>query len=260
MILSSIKKAAFKILFNPLTLIPVILVIIFSYFAAGLMSWAIERPLIDFILYYETYAESNLLFVVLTQYPLEILTMFVVGMINLVVTSIALLSVARIVKGDGIVDAINDSVLEWKKATALAFFLIITFFVGIVAFLLLGAIFNFISDLIPQSGGILVIVAFPIIMAIIYAIIILKLIFVIPALVKENVKKAFVKSWQFTDGKLLSTIIFIALCVIIVYILMLLAENAALLMGESYEPLILSIGDIIATTFFGLAVSYYYYD
>jgi len=260
MIVSSLKQTLTKILFNPFTLIPVILVVIFNNFSGSIITSIIERPLIDFILYYETYSESNLLFIVLTQYPVEILLLLGIGALNLVISSIALMALARIAKGDGIIDAINDSVLDWKKALALAFFIFIAIFLGIVSFFLLGSIFNFIADLIPQIGAILLLIVFPLVITILGLLIAVKTLFIIPALIKDNLKKAIQKSWKFTDNKYWTTFVYLLAIAIVVYIVAFITQNASLMLGEEYELIIFSIGDVIATTFFGLAVSYYYYN
>ncbi|MCX6803849.1 MAG: hypothetical protein NTY48_04745, partial [Candidatus Diapherotrites archaeon] len=151
----------------------------------------IEKPLTEMTLGSAILEGQNPIAFIIFNYPLEILGIIIIGTIMIMIGIIAVMSVARISKGEGFIKAINSSVLDYPKAFALA----IIFW---AVFLIIdGALFlaSWISLIEINTGTILAVI-----FLIITLIVFVKLIFTLPALTKYPIKKAFQESWAFTKS------------------------------------------------------------
>ncbi len=259
MIVNSVKKSFFQIIFSPWVLLPFIAVTLLSFLITNFLTDIIQKPIIDLILYYENLTESNLLFIFLTQYPIEILTIVLIGFIGLVASSMALLALARIAKGKGLIDSINDSILDFGKAVSLSVFFFAAFIILIVSFLVISFVINFLAQLLPSISVFLGAIIFPIIIGIIIVILLVRFSFIIPALVDLKLKKALQKSWDFSSDKFWSALLLTLILVIISFIIGLIASTLVPIIGLEFESIILTAGEVISATFFGLAIANYYY-
>ncbi len=259
MFLKSLEKALKGIIFSPQTLIPLLVVVLVSFVSVQLTSWVLERPLTDIFLYYETMGQNNLLYLFLTQYPFEIATMIITGIIILFVTVVALMSLAHFASGKKFIKAVNDAVMEWKKSLALTIVAIIIGFLLLVAFFVINFIFDLLYSLgIEALNSFLALILMPLIIVIIGIILTIKFAFVLPAMIKEKPKKALQKSWDFTNNKFWLSFVFVLVLGIIVFLLWSVIPYIGFLLG--IDIIFDLIGEILAVTFFGLAISYYYID
>ncbi len=259
MIVYSLKKTLEKMIFNPLVFLPGIALTIFGIFLSELFFTIIDKPLTDFILNYEVLVESNILFIILTQYPIELLLTLGLGLISMTVLVIMIFSIARFAKKESIMDAINTSISEWKKALTLGFYGIVVLFVGTVLMFIIGYLFEIIEAIITPLQGILSLIVFPIILFGGMALILTKTIFVLPAIIDTNLKKAIQESWTFTNKKFWKALLLIIILLIASLIIGLIGEMITAMVGADFEMILLYASDIIASTLFVLAISYYYY-
>lgn len=260
MIVNSLKKSLFQLVFSPWVLLPFIAVTIFTFLLTNFVSDIIQKPLVDMILYYEAIAESNLLFIFVTQYPLEILTIILVGFVGLVVSSMALLTLARIAKGEGFVNSVNESVMDFGKAASLGVFFMAALVVLVAVLFLFSIVIDLIVQLIPSTAIILGALIFPAIILIVGGILLVRFSFIIPALIDQKLKKALQKSWSFSSNKFWNALILIIILLLISFIIGLIADNIAIIFGGEFDTIILTAGNIISTTFFGLTIANYYYS
>ncbi len=259
MIFNSLKNSALKIIFSPWTLLIFATVSLFGLLMGNIVGWAVEKPVIDLILYYDALAQSNFLFILLTQYPLELFTIIVSGIVGLVISATGLLSLARIAKGESIVDAINESVLNWKKSLGLAVFFVAAIIVLVGIFFVLSAITGLLSGVIPDSSYLFDGIIFPLVFFIILLFAMVKLGFVIPAFVENDLRKAVQKSWEFTNKRFLGAFLLMIILIVIIFAFEIVGQNISLMIDPQYELVVTSVADIISTTFIGLALAYYYF-
>jgi uncharacterized membrane protein len=214
--------------------------------------WALEKPLTDMTLYENIFIEGNPIAILLTKYPIEILVIILSSLIGFAFFSAAFVILARFAKGEKFSDAVNNGVSQLRNLLTVSIILL-------VAFISLAGIFYFILSLASFNEGVTTIVGWALI--IIYAIIALKLCFVLAALSekKATAKSAFAKSWEFTNGKMIKTIILFILLGIILTVATLAMYSLMTLAGPNGEYAVNLIGEIIMTTFIGLALAYYYY-
>jgi hypothetical protein len=258
--LGSFEKAAKNIVFKPAILIPMLVVGLFVLVSEMLTNWVIERPLIDMFLYANEIPTSNLLQVMIANYPLEIVTMIIGGIIMLFVSIVAFLSIAKFASGKGVVESINDCVMEWKKSLALTVFALIAGFVALVLVFIIAWIFESLllimgTNMLSEFFGVIL---FPLIYIVIFIIFITKLSFVLPAMNKDNPRQAVQKSWEFTNEQFGNALAFIIVNVIITYAIILIFSFISFWL-EDVDFIIKIIGEAIAVTFFILAISYYYF-
>jgi uncharacterized membrane protein len=215
-----------------------------------LASWVLQNPTIDFILYPEAF-ESNLLGIMLTSYPFELATLIAIGALMTLVGFMALISVARIAKGIGFVDSVNDSIKEFGKSFGLTIIAITGFLIFGVAFSAALALSE-LNDLLSQ-------ILF-IIFAIVFFVTFIKFIFVIPAIIDKDTKKAVVDSWKFTDKRFWKTIALVAIAFALGYIgMQILLIIGAILPVDAYLAVSI-IGEAFLSTFFIAAITNYYYQ
>ncbi len=246
---------------NPLTLLPLTALTIFGTFLSDTIFGINDRLISDLILNYEIFEESNLLFILITQYPIEIILNIIIAIIGLTIALIAVFSIVKSAK-KSIIDAIDESIKNWKKAITLAFYAGLVFFLWIVGMFAIINILQFIETIIPLNG-ILMLIVFPIILFGGLALILTKTIFVIVTILETNLKRAIQESWSFTNKKFWNAFFFIIILMIITAIIGIIGEIIGFIItqniGTSFEIIINYATEIIASTFFILAITYYYY-
>ncbi len=259
MVFVSLEKTVKTMIFKPVIFLPMIVVALVVYLLSNLTTWVLERPITDFVLYSEAFAGTDILSVFLTNYPLETIAMLLCGIFVLLLSIIALLSMARVANGKKFVQAINESVLEWKKSLGLTIFVLVVSFLLFILWYVVATIFGIVSDFVAVVAvtDFLLLILLPIIIFVVGLILLVRLAFVLPAFVDNNVKKAFQKSWDFSQKKFISNLVLIIVVLIITYILWNWISYIGVLVD--IEIIFDLLGDVIATTFFGLAVSYYYF-
>ncbi|MFA5930696.1 MAG: glycerophosphoryl diester phosphodiesterase membrane domain-containing protein [archaeon] len=250
MLFSNLFTTLLQILTKPKFFIPMIIVILASGAVTLLSGWALERPVIDLVLYYDSIPQDNLLGVMLANYPLEIATILFFGLLMTFISLIGLFSIARLAKGEKLVDAVNDSVADWKKSAAVTIIFSLAFVIFAGAFsvaLMLSAI----SDIVSQIVSV--------ILTIILFIVIIKVVFVIPALTEKEVKKAFQESWKFTDKRFWKTTLLVILTSVIAFVGILLITQLGIVLGEVFEIPFSIIGEAFGTTYFIASITNYFY-
>ncbi len=258
MIFSNIIASFIQVAFKPQILIPILIVLLATNAASELNNWAIEKPAVDLFLYYDSITIDNTLVWMTVNYPLEIVTMIVIGMIMTVIFAIGLLSVSRMTQGKGFVDSINESILEWKQLMGLSITLYAFLLFFIVAFAInawIGEISELVSTII---FAILMIVAF---------VCTIKIVFVIPALTEKSeksAKKAIQASWKFTNKLFWKTCIFLLIVAFISFFGMAIIHQIGIIIGSYSNAADLidfgfySLGSSFAYTFFAVAITNFY--
>jgi hypothetical protein len=259
MIIRALEKTTKAIIFNPLTLLPMLIAVIIAKVSTNLTSFIFERPISEMLLYYETVMSSDFISIFLARYPIEILVMFLSIFIVLLVIVLGLVSLVNYAKGKSIVDSINDSFINFKKAFFLTFFGIIILFLSLISFVIIQSIFNFIYNIFPADiNNILSLFILPLIMFIIFVIYLTKLSFVLPASQDNNIREAIKSSWEFTDNKFVNAFAYLLIVMIIIGILTIIITNMGIFLELNF--IFEAIADIIGMTFFGLSISYYYFN
>lgn len=259
MIFKALNETLGKIVFNPLTLLPLTALTIFGIFISDFIFGINDRLITDIILNYEVFEESNILFILITQYPIELILTLLTGLVGLTLVLIAVFSIIRTAKKESIIDAIDNSIKDWKKAITLAFYTGITLFLWTIGMFILINLFQLIESLITPLKGILILFIFPIILFGSMALILTKTIFVLPAIIDMNLKKAIQESWNFTNKKFWNAFLFIIILMIISAALGFLGVIITQIVGADFE-LVINYGiEIVSSTFFILAIAYYYY-
>jgi len=277
MIFSSLKETLKVMVSKPYVFIPMLIVVLAIYVLSNLTSWTLERPLGDIMLYGSELGQTDLAWTMINNYFPEILTMFLSGFVILVIGIIGILSLASMAKGDGFVESINSAVKDWKKAFALAIFILLVATVLAVIFfivatplmlvpatasgiaLIFDAFFMLVGALnsvpVPFLNEILPLIPIAFILSIPVA----KFIFTLPALEKSTPKKAFQDNWEFTIGKYWKSVIFLTITFCIYFYVSMKFIQLVFLFSD-LEVLITIIGDVIIATFLWLAVSFYYHS
>lgn len=258
MIFKALNDTLGKIIFNPLTLLPLTALTIFGIFISDIIFSINDRLISDLILNYEIFEESNFLFILITQYPIEIILSLIIALIGFTLVLIAVFSIIRSTK-ESVIDAIDESIKDWKKAIALAFYVGLVFFLWTIGMFLTINILQFIESTITPLKGILMLFVFPIILYGSLALILTKTIFVIVTILEMNLKKAIQESWSFTNKKFWNVFFFIIVLMIITAIIGFIGTIVTQIIGAEFEIIINYALEIISSTFFILAIAYYYY-
>jgi hypothetical protein len=216
-------------------------------------SWVLERPLTDMILYGNIFTEGDPMALFISNYPVEILVMLLTGIIGLTFFVVSFVILSKIANGKSFSSATDESVKEIGKSFAM----VIVIFLALLA---LTGIFYMLTGIIASIPLLAIIVQW--IIMIIVAIISFKLVFVFSALAekKSTTKSAIADSWKFTNGKTLKTIFFLLILCAILIVFAFAANVATGFLGDANEAIINSAGEVIFTTFLGLALAYYYYS
>jgi hypothetical protein len=259
MILNSIEKSVKNMIFNPLTLIPMLVIVIVSAVSTEFTSFILERPLTELFLYYDTFMTSDFGFIFISRYLFEIIAAIVSGFIVLAITIMGFLAIANYAKKGEIFDAINKGFSNITKAASLAFYGIVVLFLGFVALALLQGVFDFLYSIFPDNiNAILALIVFPLILLILFCTYLTKLSFVLPAAIDHNVRDAIKSSWEFTNDKFWNAFVFVLILIIICILIISIINYIGILIELDF--IFGLIADLISMTFFGLGISYYYFN
>lgn len=252
MIFSNLITSFLQLIFKPKVWIPLIGMLIISTAMTLMMSVVLERPMIDIILYPETFPSESILGVFLTQYPFEILFSVILAFVMTTLGVVAFISTSKISQGEKLVKAINSSVMEIRKAFGIA---LVTW--GAILFALFGfTIVGVITGINDFVGFILFII-----LLVIIFVVLVKTIFVIPALNKNEVKEAFKESWKFTQKRFWKALLFVLLSLIISILLGVIIYSAGLIVaGTIFELIVLTISETSTSLYFIVAITNYFYS
>ena len=252
MIISNLITSFLQLIFKPKVWIPLLAMLIISVAVTQAMGVVLERPLIDTMLYPDTFPSETIMSVFLTQYPLEILTAIVMAFLMTVLGVIAFNSTSRIAQGAKLIPAINDSMKEARKAVGLSIVFWGAFLFALLILTLIGVVTG-ISDIV----GLILFALF----VLIVFVIIVKTIFVLPALNENEIKEAFSKSWKFTQKRFWKTTLYLILVSLISLILGgAIYSGGLLLAGSIFELIILAIGETFTSVYFIVAITNYFYS
>lgn len=258
MILKSIEKSAKEIIFNPLILLPFLLIGIFGIFLDNFIGIILERPLIDLFFYGNTIVQENFGFILLTQYPIEIISLIIIGMIMVALSIVAWTILSRVSNEKDFLDAVNESVLDIRNAFVTSINLYIIGFVFLfIIFLItfIGALTNILGELVYVFvNGIII----PLIFIIAFIFLAAKFVFIFATITETKGKEVFEKSVEFSNGKTLSISILLILTFIIALIILSIFNYLSTLLLD-FDIIILLIGETIAHSFIALTFSYYYF-
>ena len=259
MFFTALGKAAKTIIINPLILLPAIIVGILSLAVGNFVEYILSRPITDFLLYSDTFTNENIIYTILTNYPVEIVELLVAGFVMLTISFIAMYAISKRASGKGVGESINDAVMNWKRCVteSVFFYLLI-----IVVFAVLFAISWVFSTIGFAAGGavndFLNIILVPVIFIIILALVAVKVAFILPAITESKLKTALQKSSAFSNGRFIPAILFIIVAAIIYWLISSAFYYAALWFVD-FDFVFFIIGDAIALTYLVLAISYYYF-
>jgi hypothetical protein len=251
MIFSNLFASLMQVIFKPKLVLPAIAVLLVSVALTAISGWALERPFADLVLYYDTIPQDNLLGLLIFNYPLEISSILVVGFVMVIATMIGMLSIARMAKKAGLVNAVNDSILEWRKCFSAA--------IVLYAYLIILLVFASFASWLSEINSVLSIIA-TIIIAVIAFVSIVKIIFIIPALIDKEIKKAIQESWKFTDKRFWRALIFTLIAAAIAWILWMILFQIGIFAGEAFELPLNALGESVALAYFTAAITNYFYS
>lgn len=253
MIFSPVSKAFKTMAANPLVLLPVAVTVMAAQVINYFTGWVLERPLTDMVLYGNIFTEGDPLALFIANYPVEIIVMLVTGIIGMTFFAVSFVILSKVAGGKSFSNATDEGVKEIGKSFAL----VMAIFFALLALSGFAYLLTGIIAAVPLLA--LIIQAIIILIA---AIIVFKLAFVFPALAekKSTTKGAIAASWEFTNGKTIKTIFFFLLLCLVLFAFAFAANAATDLTGEAGETIITMVGEIIFTTFLGLALAYYYYS
>ena len=245
-----------EIVFKPYYLLPIIGVIIISTVLMALFGGILERPVTDLVLYFDEIPQDNLLGILLFSYPIEILEMLILSLFMSIVSLIGMISVSRMAKGEGLVNSVNQSISEWRKALGVV---VIVWVVAIIFF----AVASLITSVEAINGLIMIILYLA--LFVIASALLIKAIFVLPALTEEKeTKKAIALGFDFTNRvgiiKFLSIIVFLGLAIAIALIGWILIYQVGIILGVAFEFPAMVIGEAFGTAFFVTAITNYFYS
>ena len=259
MIISAVVNSFKTIVSKPILFIPILISILFGKVLAQATVWA-WIPIADIFTMWGSSTENPFLALIISN-PIEIGAILVSAIIGLTVSVIALDFLARIVNEQKFMEAVNDAVVDWKKALAIA----ITFSLATIVFMALGIF-------IVELGAINELISFILLIALylVTFFAIIKMVFVFPAMTEEKkAKEAMQKSWRFlTDygafGKALAFIILVSAIIILIDLVTLTIATALLQAGITDEIIIDNIipvlEDMVITSFAGVAIASYYFN
>ncbi|MFA6268496.1 MAG: hypothetical protein WCW13_05150 [archaeon] len=251
MLFSNLFTTLIQTITKPYFLIPMIIISLISggiNFSAG---WVLERPTIDFVLYYDSLPSDNLLGILVSNYPTELAAMIVIGFIMSIIGFIALTSVARLTNKEKFVDAINDSIKEWKKSLALTV-------VCIAGLIIFGGAFSLAMSLTPISELLSNLIV--LIIAIILFVVLIKITFLIPALIQKDFKKAFQETWKYTDKRFWKSVVLVLFTSIISVAGMIIISQIGAFAPAELEIIFFIIGEAFASTYFVASITNYFYS
>ncbi|MDD3160094.1 MAG: hypothetical protein PHQ98_03940, partial [Candidatus ainarchaeum sp.] len=249
-----------KQMVNPFVYLPMIVVAIVAIFLEAITNNYLNDMLMDLALYSE-FVTIDIVAILFTYWP-TILILICASIISFFTIIVASIIVARIAKGQGILKAVNDSMMEFSKSFYAAIYILVILFLFVIVGGTLNVGLDFIYSLAPseQLLNLISLVIAPLLFFVLGLAILIKTIFTIPALTEGNIKEAIGKSFSFTNNKLIKSIVFMGLVVIVYsiinYIALLLSS---LVTVGGLDLLTYSIIEIIGNTFFVLAISNYYF-
>ncbi len=250
---STLKGLKFVIT-KPYILLAPLIAFLFGQVLAFATDWATERPVIDSILYGEVLTQNPL--ILLANYPLELFVLIIGGIISLTVFITGLVIIARKISGHGFVESINFSVSKILNSLAL----VIIIFIGIA----LATVITSWVIALGQNGDLLGTIAtiVLVVIALILLIVLMKFVYTVPAMAEDNTnaKDALKKSWAFSKGKLIKTILLSIKLAVIVVIIDLVITSAPLIFGTEYADICIALSEIIIATVIISVISFAYFE
>lgn len=251
MIGSSLFSSVMQLVFKPVILIPAFIMLIASIAVSSISGAILDRHISDFLVYSINTPQDNLVGILLFNYPLELLGMIVIGSIMLIIGSIMMIATARIAKGDGLIEALNESAIEINKSIGL----MLVFWAAAVIISAAFAVSAFIGG-VNDTLGLIVNIIFIIIIFVAFV----KLVFTIPALSGKDLKKALGESWKFTSERFWKSVLLIVLAVIISTVIAVILNMIGPYLGEVGDLVFSFVGDSVAFAFFVAVITNYFYS
>ena len=251
MMFSNLFTTLLQVITKPYFLLPAIIVLLFSAGTSMITTSAIERPMIDFILYPDMIPSDNVFGIMLANYSPEIITVILSALLLSIVSIIAFMSVSRLSNGEKFVDAINESVADFMKAISLTIILIFAF---LVAILLISAVLA-----LSVLNSLISLILFAIALAIIFVVIV-KVIFIIPALIENDAKKAIEETWKYTNKRFWRTIVLTLLSGAIGIAGTLIIIQIGIVLGSAFELPFSILGESFGSTYFIASITNYFYS
>ena len=252
MIVSNLITSFLQLIFKPKIWIPLLAMLIISLAVTQAMSIILQQPMLDIILYPDAFPSETIMSVFLTQYPLEILLSVVMAFCMTVLGMVAFSSTCRISQGTGLILAVNESMKEIRKAIGISIIFWGAFLFALLILTIIGVLTG-INDIF----GLVLLLLFMLVIALI----IIKTIFVIPALNENEIKEAFSKSWKFTQKRFWKATLYLILVALISLIVGGAIYSLGLLLaGNILELLVLAIGETFASVYFIAAITNYFYS
>jgi len=250
MMFASLFATLMQVVTKPYFLLPAIIVLLFSAGTSMIANSALERPMIDFILYPDMLPSDSVFGILFTNYPFEIISIIACGILLSIVSIIAFMSISRLAMGEKFVEAINSSVADWKKAIALTIVIIFAFLIAII---LISAVLA-LSIINPIISLILFIVAL-----IVIIVVLVKIAFVIPALIESEAKQAIQETWKYTNKRFWKTIALVALSGVIGVVGTLILIQIGIFIGPAGELPFEILGESFGSTYFIASITNYFY-
>ncbi len=251
MVLKDIFVSFIEVITKPWILIPMILVMVISAALSTISTWLLERPFLDFILYFDTIPGDNLLGTLLFNYPLELVGLAIIGIIMSTIGVIGIMSIVRMVQKEGFVDAINESTKEWVKGLAIS----IIFWIACLIVAAVYVVATLALDINSILGGIIIAIFF-----IILFIILIKVVFTFPAMMEKDAKKSIQESWKFTNKRFWGTLALVIISALISFVIAAIISMIGLTLGGYFEIPLDIIAESFASTYFIAVITNYFYS
>lgn len=259
MILNSIEKSIKKMIFNPIILLPALILSILVFLLENYIGFILERTLADIFLFGEELVGENFIFLILTMYPIEIAILIFMGFVMITFTTITWAIYSRISNSKGFIDAVNESILDYKKAITISIFLYLAGFVFFSALIILTIIVNtfgiFLGEMI---FGFISIIIMPIILFGLMLFFLTKIIFIFCTITKLKGKEIIAKSFEFSNKKMISTTLIVFIAFFAYYLISVVFSYIGLFFIDA-ELVFEVIGQTIGFSFLALTISHFYF-
>lgn len=259
MILNAIEKSLKQMIFNPVVLLPALILSILVFVLENYIGFVLERALADIFLFGEELIGENFLFLLFTMYPFEIVILIFMGFVMITFTTITWSIYSRVSNSKKFIEAVNESILDYKKAISVSIFFYLAGFVFFALLIILTIIVNtfgiFLGEMI---FGFISIVIMPLLLLVLMLLFLTKVIFIFCTIIESNGKEIIQKSFDFSNKKIVSSIFIVFLTFFSYYLITVVFSYIGLYFIDA-ELVFEVIGQTIGFSFLALTISHFYF-
>ncbi|MGI6589608.1 MAG: glycerophosphoryl diester phosphodiesterase membrane domain-containing protein [Candidatus Iainarchaeum sp.] len=252
MIFSNLFASLMQLVFKPKIWIPLLGMLIISTATTLAMSFVLQGLILDVTIYSSVLEAQPVFSVLLTQYFFEILLVLVLTFFMSVLGVISFMSTSRIAQGESLVKAINKSMNEYQKALGIA----LVFWGVFILMIFLGTILSLVARVNEIIAIALVGILF-----VVLVVVLVKTVFTLPALNKNELRNAIKSSWTFTNNKFWKSTGYLLLVGIILIIFgSIFYQIELIIQGHVIELIVLALFETFPSLFFISAITNYFYS